>query len=80
MAHGAAPGSCGDFRGGLTDSGDGRSIAATGLPAHVVELLGREGVHSLEDWRRLGRKRLAIFGIPTRLARQLDEAARRART
>jgi hypothetical protein len=49
------------------------------LPPHILQTLHAEGIFSLSDWRRLGRKRFAIFGITARLAAQLDAAAREVR-
>lgn len=48
------------------------------LPPHIVEQLHLEGVYSLADWRRLGRRRLRIFGITRRTVEELDTAARKA--
>jgi hypothetical protein len=46
------------------------------LPPTLVTRLAAEGVHSLEDWRALGRKRLQLFGITKRVIKQLDALAR----
>lgn len=48
------------------------------LPPAIAARLAGEGVHSLADWRALGRKRLQIFGITKRVIKQLDELARGA--
>jgi hypothetical protein len=50
------------------------------LPEKLRTRLRAEGVTSLSQWRGLGRKRLAIFGITTLMARQLDELAKGAPT
>ena len=55
------------------------SLADLGLASHVLELLRSEGVDDLQGWRRLGRKRLAIFGIAPRTIKLLDAAAKRKR-
>jgi hypothetical protein len=52
------------------------SLAA--LAPHIVETLHAEGVFTLSDWRQLGRKRKAIFGIVPSVCRMLDAAAREA--
>jgi len=46
------------------------------LPAHIVARLAAEGVHSLADWRRLGRRRHQFFGITRRVVEQLDALVR----
>jgi hypothetical protein len=51
--------------------------AATVLTDDLLRRLEGAGVHSLEDWRRLGRRRHQIFDITRRVADQLDELARR---
>jgi hypothetical protein len=47
------------------------------LPSPIIERLAAEGIDSLEAWRRLGRKRLRIFGITRRVVAQLDALAER---
>lgn len=58
---------------------DARNIPADRIPARIMERLANAGVHSLEDWRRLGRRRREIFGVTTRWVEQLDELARKPR-
>lgn len=53
-----------------------RGVRETPLPEHLNSRLAAEGVYSLEDWRALGRRRLRLFGIPPRLAAELDALAR----
>jgi len=55
-----------------------RRALPTEIPAHAVELLRREGVVTLLDWRSRGAARLNIFGLPRRVAKQLDRLARTA--
>lgn len=77
-AQGAAPRARDSGAAGLhgdTLSGSG-SLAQFDLAPHVQARLAAEGVHLLEDWRRLGKGRFAIFGITRRTAEMLDEAAR----
>jgi hypothetical protein len=50
----------------------------TALPRPIIERLAA-GVDSLETWRKLGRKRLRIFGITRRVAALLDALERGAR-
>ena len=52
------------------------NIATLALPAHVLRVLEAEGVHTLAEWRSLGRRRHQIFGITARTVARLDEAAR----
>lgn len=61
---------------GYIDGGNRRSIADTGLPAHVVARLEGESVTTLDEWRALGRRRYSIFGITRRVAGQPDALAR----
>jgi hypothetical protein len=56
------------------------SLTKLSLPAHVLHLLHEEGVRDLDDWRRLGRRRLQIFGVTSRMVALLDAAATEART
>jgi hypothetical protein len=42
------------------------------LPAHILERLRLENIHTLQQWHALGRRRYAIFGIPERTARLID--------
>lgn len=81
-ANSAAPGAvCGGLRGGLTTAGNTASITEIGLPAHVLDVLHAEGINTIEDWRRLSRKRRdSIFGLPPARVRDLDRLAREART
>ena len=37
------------------------------------------GVRSLDEWRALGRKRLALFGVTSRMVAELDALEREAR-
>ena len=53
-----------------------KSITEVGLPAHVIACLEREGVHTLQDWKRLGKRRLRIFGVVPTTIDALDLAAR----
>ena len=76
-AQGAAPEVFAGPRGGLTTAGNTASISQLGLPELVIARLEREGVRDLHDWRRLGRKRHAIFGITSRMVREIDAAARK---
>ncbi len=52
------------------------AILTLGLPARITARLAAEGVRSLVDWRALGRKRLAIFGITPSVIKQLDDLAK----
>jgi hypothetical protein len=77
----AAPeGHCQATSGGRINSGNASTLSQLGLPAHVIGLLEAEGVRTLADWRRLGRKRLQIFGVTTAVCRLIDQAAKEART
>ena len=75
-AHGAgprvAPGVAAD------STGDRQSLAQRGLPASILERLAAEGVRDLADWRALGRRRFELWGITSRMVRELDAAARKA--
>jgi hypothetical protein len=78
--HGAAPeGHLAATSGGRINTGNAASIALPNLPLHVLHLLHEEGVRDLHDWRRLGRRRLRIFGITSKVVAQIDAAAREAR-
>lgn len=57
-----------------------RSISRVGLPPHIAERLAAEGVHSLEDWCALGRRRLTIWGVTRRIVTELDALARERRS
>lgn len=46
------------------------------LPPAILERLAAEGVHSLSDWRALGRRRHQLFGIVPSVIRWLDELSR----
>jgi len=73
---GAAPeGLLAGTSGGRSNSGNPVILAQLGLAPHVQARLEAEGIHSLEDWRRLCRRRFAIFGITRRTAGMLDAAA-----
>ena len=65
------------------DTGSGKSgdatLARIGLAPHVLQLLEREGVRTPQDWKRLGKRRLLIFGIVPSVVRDLDRLARGAR-
>jgi CII-binding regulator of phage lambda lysogenization HflD len=50
----------------------------TDLPPEIRRRLELAGVRSAAQWRRLGDKRLQIFGIIPTVQRQLDELARGA--
>lgn len=56
---------------GLDRHGDGR-ITQLGVPEHIIETLQTEGVHTLDDWARLGDRRYRIFGITTVMAAKID--------
>jgi hypothetical protein len=60
-------------------AGQGRSVhtlSRLDLPRHVIAQLEAEGVTDLESWRKLGRRRLRLFGITRATAALLDAAAR----
>lgn len=59
-------------------TGNTASIAELHLPQHVLDVLADEGVHDLDDWRRLGRKRHRLFGVTRAMVRRLDAMAREA--
>lgn len=72
----AAPGAVsGGLRGGLTIAGD---VSSIGLPPHILQLLEHEGVRTLAEWRELGRRRFAIFGVTHKTIELLDAAAKKA--
>jgi hypothetical protein len=48
------------------------------LPAGVIERLHVEGVHTLADWRALGRRRFELWGVTRATANLLDILARGA--
>jgi hypothetical protein len=48
----------------------------TEIPSALARRLAAEGVHSLADWRALGRKRLQLFGVTRAMAADLDRLAR----
>jgi hypothetical protein len=50
---------------------------ADALPAAIVDRLEADGVHSLDDWIALGRRRFRIFGVTREMARRIDAVARR---
>lgn len=78
-ARDAAPGELtGKLRGDATRKGNACSLSHLGLPAHVLDALEREGITDLLAWRKLGRRRLAIFGVTPRTAALLDAAAKEA--
>jgi hypothetical protein len=49
------------------------------VPATLVARLSQHGVHSIKDWRALGRKRRLIWGVTRRMVAELDALARGAR-
>jgi len=64
-----------------------KSIGAAGAPQIptnpfsdpvIAKRLAGHGVQNAEDWRRLGRARLMLFGITPRLIKALDAFARTA--
>jgi len=75
-AQGAAPGGGTPGHGRINENS--RSLLHLGIPARVIACLEREGVRSLQDWARLGRKRHGLFGITRAMVRQIDAAAREA--
>lgn len=74
-AHGAAPGA-GDSGTAAISRGNTRTLSRLGLAPHVLATLAREGVTDLAAWKKLGRRRLRIFGIVPSVVRQLDQLAR----
>jgi hypothetical protein len=46
-------------------------------PTTALRLAGY-GVRSLDEWRALGRKRLALFGVTSRMVAELDALEREA--
>jgi hypothetical protein len=56
-----------------------RPARLAALPPHLIERLAAEGVHSLTDWRALGRRRHQVWGITRRMAAELDALAREVR-
>ena len=75
---GAAPeGLLAGTSGGRINGESEPTIADSGLSAHLVDLLAREGVRTLADWRRLGKRRWSIFGVTTAVAKMLDAFAQR---
>jgi hypothetical protein len=46
------------------------------LPPTITERLAEHEVHSLSDWRRLGAKRFALWGVTRRMAATIDALAR----
>jgi hypothetical protein len=44
----------------------------------IARRLAGHNVRCAADWKRLGRARLALFGVPPRLIRALDALARAA--
>ena len=50
--------------------------AADVLTEPILARLEAAGVHSFEDWCRLGPSRLKIFGITRAMARRIDALAR----
>jgi hypothetical protein len=72
---GAAP-RAGTLGSGFDTAGDRCSIPCDLIPARIIDRLADAGVHSLADWRRLGRKRHEIFGVTQRWAARLDDLAR----
>lgn len=56
----------------------GVSIEQLGLAPHTRAALDDAGVRTLSDWRRLGAKRKAIFGVTPSTVGLLDEFSREA--
>lgn len=50
--------------------------ALAALPPHILQTLHNEGVYSISDWRKLGRRRHQLFGITKAMVRRIDAAAR----
>lgn len=73
-AQGAAPEGGTSGRGHI--GGSRLSIAQGTLPPHILERLAAEGVHSLADWRALGRRRFQLWGVTRRVVEQVDKLAR----
>lgn len=46
------------------------------IPERVIQRLAAIGVHSLADWKQLGRRRREIFGVTPRWIAELDALAR----
>lgn len=76
-AHGAAPGEFAALQAGRVITGNAANLSQLKLAPHIAERLAAEGVHSLKDWRALGRRRLAIWGVTRRIVAELDALARR---
>lgn len=47
------------------------------VPPLLRDRLSRNGINSVTDWRALGRKRHLVFGVTSKMVRQLDALARR---
>lgn len=52
-------------------------LSALALPSAIVERLAQQDVTTISGWVRLGRRRLAIFGITRRVAQQIDVLAQK---
>ena len=57
--------------GAAGSTGDTASISASGLPPHIIERLATEGIHDLQGWKKLGKRRFQIFGITTSVAKKI---------
>lgn len=75
-AHDAAPGVVGSDPGSGLSTGSATSIPPDRVPERVLRRLADVGVHSLTDWKALGRRRFEIFGVTARWVSELDELAR----
>ena len=56
--------------------GNSQSIPRDALPAHLFERLHTHNIHSLQDWRLLGRGRFKLWGITRAMVRVIDAAAK----
>lgn len=72
-AHSAAPE--GKLGGDPRGSGNNTGNAASIPPALAPRLAGY-GIHSLEQWRQLGRLRFQLWGITRKTVAELDRLAR----
>ena len=46
------------------------------LSIAIRERLAGHGVHNIEQWRQLGPKRRALFGITAAMVRKIDEVGK----
>ena len=76
---GAAPGEFAALQAGNGITGNSATLSQAVSP-HIIERLAAEGIESLRTWRSLPRaRRYGIWGIPTHVAKRLDELARQER-